>query len=204
MKSLGRELLTESIKENISGSRIMKEYVNVANQGQRLFVGSGTGLSEAEEAQIREMTASLYEDREEEFHDLGKDFDPKRVDESQGGDTVAPMKEDYQGWSNYETWSVVLILVNNQGDHEYMREIASEAMESSGGDRDTALSELADRIKDIIEEGNPLQDADESKTLYSQLLQGAIDSVNWREVAEHFLSGVEENQAYQSNETPEE
>jgi len=188
MKSLGRELLTESIKENISSSRIMKEYVNVANQGQRLFVGSGTGLSEAEEAEIREMAASLYEDREEEFYDLGKDFDPKRVDESLGSDTDAPMKEDSQGWSNKPTWLAALWINNDQWMYDEARDMARNAKDSH---------ELAQQLESWLEE--LFEDQIPKDGFIADLFNWSWAHIEWNEVADHCMAEVGEE-----DETPEE
>ena len=80
----------------------------------------------------------------------------------------------YNGWDNYETWLVNLWLTNDQGTYETMRELVAEYEHSY---------QAGDAIREYVEELNPLAD---QATLYTDLLNGALQAVNWREVAEAF------------------
>ena len=86
------------------------------------------------------------------------------------------MKE-YNGWTNYETWTVKLWM----DESCYWEGIAEEYRDSDSGEKD--IYGLAQRIKEEIEENNPLNEA----SMYSQLLNGALSEVNWREIAESLL-----------------
>ena len=86
----------------------------------------------------------------------------------------------YEGYSNYETWAVCLWMDNEQGSYEYMRQLAEDT-------RNNPLHEFADTIKEYLEEGKP----ELGNTLFQDLLTSAFDSVDWREVAEHYREDLE-------------
>ena len=81
----------------------------------------------------------------------------------------------YNGWKNYPTWAVYTWLSNDPGSEEF-------ATETVKGHR--SLGAAADALRDAIIEYSPLQDA----SMYSDILGWALDSVDWRAVAEAFLS----------------
>lgn len=89
------------------------------------------------------------------------------------------MCKEYNGRTNYETWLVKLWLDNNQGDYNYMVEIAKE-MET--------ISRLADNIENYLYDYMPKLDND----VYSDLLNGAIHAVNWYEIAKAYKEEVQE------------
>lgn len=88
-------------------------------------------------------------------------------------------RRGYNGYTNYETWVVCLWIDNTEGDYRYWREIAEEALESADGDRDQARTDLADLLKDALNEAAPSVEG-----LWADLLQGALSEVDWYEVAE--------------------
>lgn len=85
------------------------------------------------------------------------------------------MSETYNGWTNYETWCVKLWLDNDGWQYE----------QSMG----KTAHELAGYLKDEIFEGMP-----EVFGMYADLLQGAIDSVDFYEIAEAILDYEDENE----------
>src|SRR3990167_9926974 len=83
----------------------------------------------------------------------------------------------YQGWTNYETWAVNLWLTNDSGIYDMIREMGQEAKEAAPEleavkDEIWTVEEgakftLADKIKDYIEENNPLRcDQKKRHTIY--------------------------------------
>ena len=99
----------------------------------------------------------------------------------------------YNGWTNYETWAVALWLGNEQTSCDYWAEIAVEC-KADAPDADQVESgiwtvaeaarfNLADRLKEDIENGSPIEEA----SLYSDLLNAAIGSVDWHEIAASLL-----------------
>jgi hypothetical protein len=51
---------------------------------------------------------------------------------------------------------------------------------------DAAACQLADEIREYIEEQNPITDA----SVFADLLNAALSEVNWSEVARHYLAEV--------------
>lgn len=92
------------------------------------------------------------------------------------------MSESYNGWSNYETWLVKLWIDNDQGSHEYWGEQAREAIENANFDKDDAVSSLADMLQSEHEEAMP-----KVHGVFSDLLNAALGSVNWQEIARNMV-----------------
>jgi hypothetical protein len=100
-------------------------------------------------------------------------------------------EKGYQGWKNYETWAVALWFDNERGLYEMWREDAQyiadniEDYESEYlTDEQAVVHELSDRMKDWVEENNPLADKPD---MYSDLLNAAISEVDFDEIAKHSL-----------------
>lgn len=79
--------------------------------------------------------------------------------------------EGYNGYTNYETWCVMLWIDNNQG----MREEARMVAEAHGRD---GLEELVDYW---------LEEALDQPTMVGDLLRHALGRVNWREITDNLL-----------------
>lgn len=99
----------------------------------------------------------------------------------------------YNGWTNYETWSVALLINNDEGSQDRWRDEAKGCYRVAQADkffpeilgkRTVAKRDLADQIKADHEENNPLAD---DTSIYAQLLQGAMSDVNWGEIADSIL-----------------
>lgn len=108
----------------------------------------------------------------------------------------------YNGWTNYETWTVPLHINNEQGSSEYWRERTREIWEATEEDyanitgisktfthKERAIYTLERALRDEVEENNPLAD---SACMYSQLLTGALSDVNWHEIAKSWLTDIED------------
>jgi hypothetical protein len=95
----------------------------------------------------------------------------------------------YGGWTNYETWAVKLWLNNDQGWQEQCNEWAIEYLQEAidrEQDKSHAVDELADRLKWLHEETAPAADG-----VFSDLLNHALASVNWEEIAQSCVNEVE-------------
>src|SRR5262245_30590295 len=93
-------------------------------------------------------------------------------------------------WSNEETWLVQLWLMDNKGANEIAKKAAREAWDSAKADQllarvDNATVTLALWLKDSIEANNPLADRD--RDMYVELMKSALDRVEWREIARHWI-----------------
>ena len=100
----------------------------------------------------------------------------------------------YNGWSNYDTWVVNLWLGNDEGSYNTCTALAQRCFEEAVADqvlsrKERACYQLANELKAMIEDGNPL--ADES-SVYSDLLNASISEVNWKEIADSLLQEIED------------
>lgn len=102
----------------------------------------------------------------------------------------------YRGWRNYETWNVALWLDSDEGMQTLFAERAQELLNETddSGDiyerRNDASLPLADELETFITDtdmGMP----DLPNSMYSDLLNHALDCVGWREIADHYLSDIE-------------
>ena len=86
------------------------------------------------------------------------------------------MCNEYNGYSNYQTWNVALWLDNNEVSYYVVREMA-DGLEKT--------SQLADWIKDFVEEQNPVAD---QASMFTDLMGHALANVDWIEIAEAVLA----------------
>lgn len=112
---------------------------------------------------------------------------PTKTCETCGRDTT------HNGWTNYETWAVNLWIGNEESTWNYWIEAAKdtwiEAMrDATFSRRDNAKFALADRLKEEIEDGSPIDDP----SLYMDLLNAALSEVHWQEIAEVLISNIPE------------
>jgi len=94
----------------------------------------------------------------------------------------------YNGWTNYETWAVKLWIDNEEGTQRYWEYMAREAVRRQYKDR--AKCELADELRLEHEEAAP----DIAGTVYSDLMNAALSSVNWYEIAENIIGDLEDDE----------
>ena len=113
-----------------------------------------------------------------------------------------PQDASYNGWTNYETWSVALIMDNDQGLYSMRCEQAQQLYNDAEPEwdwqskEDKATNDLADWLKDfIVDEYAPDLSALPLGMLYGQLLSGALSDVNWQEIARHWIEEVDKEEA---------
>lgn len=109
----------------------------------------------------------------------------------------------YNGWKNYETWAVALWIDNEESSQNYWLDRAREAWaerdEPFGWEatidyhpkaEDRALTRLTDALRE--EHNAQADDMVKGANVFSDLLNAALGSVDWREVADHMLSTARE------------
>lgn len=89
--------------------------------------------------------------------------------------------ESYNGWTNYETWLVNLWIDNEPYWNECARNLAVDESEAS---------ELALLLKDMIEASGEQSGQLPETGLFADLINGALNVTNWREIASHLINEV--------------
>lgn len=83
------------------------------------------------------------------------------------------MGERYNGWRNVETWAVALHVMNDEGLYRQSLEAISDA-----SDRPTALKDTLEDIVFALIANIP------GRAFIADLLQSALDRVDWTEIVE--------------------
>ena len=97
----------------------------------------------------------------------------------------------YNGWTNYETWVTKLHMDNDFGSYLYWTERAREIARTSHPSEyltryAMAEMQLAEALKAGHEDAQP-----ELPGVFGDLLQAALDSVDWHEIAASLLEDVD-------------
>lgn len=100
----------------------------------------------------------------------------------------------HNGWRNYETWLTYVWATNDEGTYHSCRDLARQCWNSAEADdtftkEERAKFNLADRLKEMIEDSNPLT---KRADLYSDLLNAALAEIDWHEIANGFSEDMEE------------
>jgi hypothetical protein len=97
------------------------------------------------------------------------------------------MEKTYNGWTNYETWNVALWLGNDGSDFD---DVAKELIEDNFDpedprDLDVAYNRMASYLEDMVDEMKP-----KVTGMFADLLGAALNAVDWREIATHYINDV--------------
>jgi len=95
------------------------------------------------------------------------------------------MEQDYNGWTNRETWAVALWINNEERLYNQAQDLVQEARECQDND---ALNCLSDALENFIYDFFD-DEWENFKAMRNDI--GSLWRVNWREIAESFLSEVE-------------
>ncbi len=103
-------------------------------------------------------------------------------------------EERYNGWSNYETWTVSLWLDNDEHTYRYWRDETRRVREEAGFDPrvragvwtvdEAARLNLAEQLKEEVTNAVPLRQA----SMYTDLLNAALSEVDWLEIVDSWLA----------------
>ena len=107
--------------------------------------------------------------------------------------------EKYNGYTNYETWNF-----NLWEDSDYWHERAQEVYNDAESDqyftkKERAMLDLADSIKDYIEEMQEMQETPVTG-FFADILNAAIREVNCHELAELYMDDIEEEEEEEEEE----
>lgn len=108
--------------------------------------------------------------------------------------------QEYQGWTNRETWATMLHIDNDEALLETAMDYAKTALEEhepeEEGDIAEAISCLEDTIQNWLEDDLlTLENVSGNQGLWIMLTDiGSLYRVNWREIADTLISYVLENE----------
>ena len=88
-------------------------------------------------------------------------------------------KQEYNGWTNYETWNYKLWLDNNQPTYDAVRTLAKKHNDAY---------DLSIELSKVAHDNAPLLEA----SFYSDVLNASIREVNFFEIAESYLEEIKE------------
>lgn len=93
----------------------------------------------------------------------------------------------YNGWTNYETWNVALWLGESGGfEDSEIAEYLQRAIDDDETDiRAAATGSLADYLQEMHDENRPTVTG-----VYADLLGAALQAVDWREIASHYVDEI--------------
>ena len=99
-------------------------------------------------------------------------------------------KNEYNGWTNYETWVVNLWIGNEQGSSNYWHDQAITALEHAKSDKIFTKDEIAKLVlADALKEHHELA-LPEVQGFAADLLGAAMSEVNWEEIAGSLIDKV--------------
>ena len=104
--------------------------------------------------------------------------------------------QEYNGWTNRETWATMLHIDNDEGLQETIYEMARNTVRDFDGEPDSndGLWTLEESVKEFIEN---VLDYPNVQTNYGAFLMltdiGSLYRVNWREIAESLLQNAKES-----------
>ena len=100
------------------------------------------------------------------------------------------MADTCNGWTNYETWVVNLWMDNEPGSQDFFMERAREILDDStpteyASREEVARSSFADWLAEFHDENVP-----QLSGVYADLMRGALDAVNWMEIARYYIDAA--------------
>ena len=98
------------------------------------------------------------------------------------------MCEEFNGWTNRETWAMNLWLENDEGIYNEMNELTRE--EIKGHDEGEAINPyyLGERLQEWVEALFDYENVIHNRDLFLMLTDvGSLYRVNWREIATYRL-----------------
>lgn len=104
------------------------------------------------------------------------------------------MNEEYNGWTNRETWATMLHINNDQALQEIALDYARQEIKGHEEGEEINPYYLGQTIESwITEDLLTLENIAGNQGLFSMLTDiGSLYRVNWREIAESLLSDVKE------------
>ena len=82
------------------------------------------------------------------------------------------------GWSNYPTWTVIMVIGNTESLYNYFKRITRDVVSSTQDETDR-ISILAEVLEETVNSLRPQR----TNHIWEQLMTYAVGKVNYREIA---------------------
>lgn len=108
------------------------------------------------------------------------------------------MPEKYQGWDNYQTWSVALIINNEEGSYEEALQLARRLRHKEDYERADAFKEWVEQYlpweaeEEFMPRSERCWDKYPLRHLWQQLLTAALGQVDWQEIADSYHEDIKD------------
>jgi hypothetical protein len=89
----------------------------------------------------------------------------------------------YNGWSNYETWLVNLWLTNEQSTQDFLEHRRSILSNGNNPHKEDLFASL---IREYVEQERETWH-ESAASLWNDLINAALQQVDWREIARAYL-----------------
>jgi hypothetical protein len=110
-------------------------------------------------------------------------------------------KQEYNGWTNYETWNLKLWIDNDESSQNFWIDQARQTLESAEPEEpftkeERAALTLSKSMEQFFEDlaQDALGKADAESSWIADFLHAAVSEVNFYEIAQSFLANVEQTQ----------
>lgn len=109
-------------------------------------------------------------------------------------ETVKEKDTTYNGWTNYETWAVALWIDNEEWSYRESRRIVKHAADHAIH-ADTPAFAVANALEAWQREmaDTVLDEPGMASSVWADLLGAALSKVSWYEIAENYLSELDES-----------
>lgn len=102
-------------------------------------------------------------------------------------------EQEYNGWTNRETWATMLHIDNDEGLQLNAYDMAKEQIKNHDEGEEINPYFLGEQIKEYIEEVLDWENVQSNRDAFLMLTDiGSLYRVNWREIAEALLDNVRE------------
>ena len=93
----------------------------------------------------------------------------------------------FNGYTNYATWSIKVVLDNTESLYHYCRNTVEVAIEACGDDRNQIIECIAETIENLVDSMKPKTNND----IWNQLMSAINSQINYWEIGKTLLEDWE-------------